>query len=214
MNLFFKTILFCLLKGCYFHGHDPQECPITRHIKDKEWQETREKRQERTRKKREFTESLGITYNEIYECEYKKLLREKADLRQFAQDRQPSFYRQTRGRQSVTCETILNGVLNDDLFGAVLVDIHVPKELHDKFSEFAPLFVTTSIPWEVIGDSMQQHWRDTQIFPDGEVRPFDEKTMLVGGMRAVRVLIATPLLKFYLEQGLVVDRVYEVYVLF
>ena len=41
-------------------------------------------------------------------------------------------------------------VQNNDCFGFAQVDIEVPKELHEKFSEMSPLFVVMEIPDEQI----------------------------------------------------------------
>ena len=164
----------------------------------------------RTRRKREFVESLGIKYIEIYECQYKHWKDNDAELNRFAHSREPVFFKRHRGSNRVTEDTIINSVMTDELFGAVLVDIHVPDALWDKFSECSLIFCTSTITWDMLSDDMKQHWRDTQIAPDGQVLPFPEKRVLVGGMRAARILLATPLLKFYLEQGLVVTKVHEV----
>ena len=49
-------------------------------------------------------------------------------------------------------------VLVDELFGFVLVDIHLPDELLEKFSEFSPLFIIDEVPKEQI----PQHMKDYQ----------------------------------------------------
>ena len=100
---------------------------------------------------------------------------------------------------------------DDHLFGAALVDIHVPESKYEEFKEFSPIFCTTTVPFDAIGDTMQEYWRTTQTTVDGEMRPFPEKELLVGGMKATKILLATPLLRFYLEHGLEVTKVYEVY---
>ena len=131
-------------------------------------------------------------------------------MRAFVHSNQPKFYQKHKSTNRVKDHTILNAVVNDELFGAVLVDIHVPESLYDTFSKFSPIFCTTTVPWEVIGDTMQQFWRETQTYADGNVKPFPEKHLLVGGMRASRILLSTPLLQFYLEKGLKVTKIYEV----
>ena len=197
--------------GCWFHNHDPNVCSINKQQQpDSKWAEIQKERQERTRKKKEFTQSLGITYIEIYECEYRRLLRNDATMRAFVNSNQPTFYQKHKSSYKVTEHTILEAVLNDEVFGAVLVDIHVPEALYDTFSEFSPFFCTTNVPWEVIGDTMQHYWRETQTNADGEMKPFPNKNLLVGGMRASRILLSTPLLHFYLEKGLKVTKIYEV----
>ena len=200
------------IHGCYYHAHDESVCPLTSKMdKDnKDWEETKTIRRERTRKKKEFTESLGIKYIEFYECEFIQMRRNDPELRAFLDTQTPTFYNKHKTSYRVTDNTILNSVVDEELFGAVLVDIHVPAERFEEFKEFSPIFCTTNVPWEVIGETMQTHWSETQRSPDNEVYPFPEQKLLVGGMRARNILLATPLLKFYLEKGLAVTKVHQV----
>ena len=49
-------------------------------------------------------------------------------------------------------------VLADELFGFLQVNIHVPDELLEKFSEFSPLFIID----EVSKNQIPQHMKDYQ----------------------------------------------------
>lgn len=66
----------------------------------------------------------------------------------------------------------------------------------------SPLFCTTDIPFDVIGPHMQNH-----------ANRFDLSTkplrLLVGGMRARQLLIATPLLRCYINHGLEITKIYQ-----
>jgi len=67
----------------------------------------------------------------------------------------------------------------------------------------SPLFCTTDVPFELIGEHMQDHVRRFEL----SKKP---RRLLVGGMRGRHMLIATPLLKWYLEHGMVVTKIYQV----
>ena len=54
-------------------------------------------------------------------------------------------------------EELCNEVMNRKLFRFLQVDIHIPDELVDKFSEFCPLFVVDSIPDESIPSHMKEY---------------------------------------------------------
>jgi hypothetical protein len=58
----------------------------------------------------------------------------------------------------------------------------------DYFNDFAPLFVTTEIPFEEFGDVMQNHVHQFNL----GTHP---RKLLISGLKAKRVLLATPLLK-------------------
>jgi hypothetical protein len=115
----------------------------------------------------------------------------------------------------MTESQILQGVLNETLFGCVEVEIYVPNEWakgfgkhtslspYEYFEEFSPLFCTSDIPFENWGELMQNYAISTHM----SLKP---RTLLVGGMKASKILLITPLLKWYMEQGLVVEKVYEV----
>jgi hypothetical protein len=70
-------------------------------------------------------------------------------------------------------------------------------------SEMAPLFCTTDVPFEVIGEHMQDHFNNNNI----STKP---RRLLVGGMKVEKMLIATPLLRWYLEKGLIITKIHLV----
>ena len=99
-----------------------------------------------------------------------------------------------------TMEDIIDDVVNDRLFGFVKVDIHVPDHLIEKFSEFPPLFKNVEITIDDIGDHMQTFCRSIE-------RKTGVKRSLISSMRAEGILLLTPLVKKYLEMGLIITRV-------
>ncbi|KAK3108402.1 hypothetical protein FSP39_007266 [Pinctada imbricata] len=95
----------------------------------------------------------------------------------------------------------------------VEVDIKVPEKWEgdfkhelspwDYFKEMSPLFCNTEVKFEDIGEHMQAHIKNERL----ATHP---RRLLVGGMKAEKILLATPLLKWYLEHGLKVTRIYQV----
>ena len=59
--------------------------------------------------------------------------------------------------QRYDTEELCNQAMKGTLFGFLQVDIHVPDELTDKFSEFCLLFVVDSVPDESIPSSMREY---------------------------------------------------------
>jgi len=72
------------------------------------------------------------------------------------------------------------------------VDIEVPEELHEKFSEMSPFFVVDEIS-EV--PEYIEYQEETGREEDKNSRK------LLGVMKAKRILLYTPLLKWYIEHG-------------
>ena len=62
-------------------------------------------------------------------------------------------------REAGKKDELIQNVLNDKLFGFFQVDIEVPEQLLDKFSELSPLFILSEVP----EDQIPQHMRDYKI---------------------------------------------------
>ena len=98
---------------------------------------------------------------------------------------------------------IIQNVLNDKLFGFFEVDIEVPEQKRKRFSEFCPLFILDEVPEEQI----PQHMKDYQINTGREKIKNNKK--LLGVMKAEKILIYSPLLKWYLNHGLQVTKIHR-----
>ena len=98
-------------------------------------------------------------------------------------------------------DKLIQNVLNDKLFGFFEVDIEVPEQNRKRFSEFCPLFILDEVPEEQI----PQHMKDYQI-NTGRKKIKNNKKLL-GVMKAEKILIYSPLLKWYLNHGLQVTKI-------
>ena len=116
--------------------------------------------------------------------------------------------RQSKYDKTVKTTTLIR------LFGMVECDIRVPDKwpsyfqhptmtTYQYFEEMSPLFCTTDVPFDLICEHMQDHVQRSEL----SEKP---RRLLVGGMRGREILIATPLLKWYLEHGMVVTKIYQV----
>ena len=100
-------------------------------------------------------------------------------------------------------EKICKDILDNTLFGFCQVDIHVPKHLKKKFSQFSLLFAIDSIPEELVPEHMKQYQKDT-----------GRKTLkgikkLLGVIKANKILLCTPMLKWYLDHGLEMTAIHK-----
>ena len=100
-------------------------------------------------------------------------------------------------------DEIILKVQNDELFGFFEVDLEVPDQLRDKFSEFCPLFVISEVPEERI----PQHMKDYKINTGRKMIKNNKK--LLGVMKTEKILIYSPLLKWYLSHGLHVTKIHR-----
>ena len=106
-------------------------------------------------------------------------------------------------RSSEEQDEIILKVLNDELFGFFEVDLEVPNQLRDKFSEFCPLFVISEVP----EDQIPQHMKDYKINTGRKMIKNNKK--LLGVMKAEKILLYSPLLKWYLNHGLQVTKIHR-----
>jgi hypothetical protein len=121
------------------------------------------------------------------------------------------------GEEKEKQENILMGVRSDQAFGFVEVDINVPPHLYQHFSEMTPLFKNTEIGFEHLSPLMQNNWTKlhTKTWTDqnGKVQTKTDNHVpqrkLIGSYHAEKILLYTPLLKWYLEHGLVVTKSYR-----
>ena len=100
-------------------------------------------------------------------------------------------------------DELIQNVLNDKLFGFFQVDIEVPEQLRKRFSEFSPLFVISEVP----EDQIPQHMQDYKI-NTGRKKIKNNKKLL-GVMKAEKILLYSPLLKWYLNHGLQVTKIHR-----
>ena len=103
---------------------------------------------------------------------------------------------------------IIQNVLNDKLFGFFEVDIEVPEQKRKRFSEFCPLFVISEVP----EDQIPQHMKDYKINTGRKMIKNNKK--LLGVMKTEKILIYSPLLKWYLNHGLQVTKNSQIYILY
>ena len=99
-------------------------------------------------------------------------------------------------------EEIKEQIQKEQVFGFVRCDVRVPDDKIEEFSEFPPVFKNTEITIADIGDHMQEYCRSTE-------RKTGVKRSLIGSMHAQNILLLTPLVKEYLDMGLIVENIEE-----
>ena len=177
--------------GCYFHGcpkcYDHEE---TNTLNGKTMGTLLENTRRNTAYLRRHVETV-----EMWECDWKEL-RDEPDVKIFLDI--PRHRKWT-----MTEQQILAAVIDGTLFGMVECDVRVPDNLREYFAEMQPVFKNTTVTRDDIGPYMRQYAEEHNIL----TKP---RRMLVGSFHGIKLLLTTPLLRWYLAHGLVVDRVYQV----
>ena len=183
--------------GCWYHGHN---CFLTKgcEINEKNGKSMTELYQETLQKQR-YIEELGYEYIGMWECEFRTQKHTDTAMKQFLQAQQSPLDKFSH----ITPQTIIQTVLDGELFGCIECDIRVPPHLHDYFSEMTPIFKNTAISRQDISPTMQQFAEENNFL----AKPMRS---LIGSMFGEKILLSTPLLKWYISHGLEVTRIYQV----
>ena len=183
--------------GCYWHGCKCQG-DTTNAVNGKTMAELRERTEAISTYLRKVLGEGHLV--EMWGCQWAAMKRNHPEIREFLRSR---FGRPLDRKLTLTEAEILEAVQNDTLFGIVECDIHVPDPLKAHFSEMPPVFKNTEISREDIGPFMKAFAEDNNIMP----KP---RRSLIGSFFATKIMLATPLLKWYLAHGLEVPKIYQV----
>ena len=112
--------------GCYWHGHN---CWLTKAVKDDKWHKSRQQKCDKTLETTQYLQSLGFSVVEMWECEFRKQMRNDSNLKAYIDSRLPKT-----PQRSVNESEILAGVRSGSLFGMIEVDISVPDQWPEYFS--------------------------------------------------------------------------------
>ena len=100
-----------------------------------------------------------------------------------------------------TQESLLDAILNDEVFGFVRCDIETPKEQIEQFGEFLfpPLFCRMQITPDMVSEYMKKRLieEDKSKYPKTIVQRFNAKD----------IYLMTPLVKFYASRGMKVSNI-------
>ena len=149
---------------------------------------------------------LGLDANSLYLfCSGQEMPYGKEKVFKCNTEAKPEQRPKGRGKalSSAEQDEIIQNVLNDKLFGFFEVDKEVPEQKRKRFSEFCPLFVIS----EVSEDQIPQHMKDYKINTGRKMIKNNKK--LLGVMKTEKILLYSPLLKWYLNHGLQVTKIHR-----
>ena len=180
-------------QGCFFHG-----CSCNREevnaVNGKPMAQLLAETRKTTAYLRHF-----VTVVELWECEWKEMRRTPA-VRKCVD---AAFPRRRHVQWTMTSQQILNGVRAGTVFGMIECDVRVPEALRAHFAEMQPVFKNIGMQREDLGPFMRRYAEEHDIMKT-------PRRMLVGSYCGDKILLATPLLRWYLDHGLEVLHVYQV----
>ena len=182
--------------GCFWHGHD---CGVD--VSAEVRGQTAQCRLADTLKKQEYLKQLGYRVVVMWECQWSKIVSFSVEIKSFLS----AYFGKVYGRMKdgMSTESILARVADGRLFGFVECDVSVPEDKLDYFSEMAPVFKNVDLSRE----HLSPHMRDFAEKFNFLKRP---QRYLVGSLRGEKILLLTELLRWYMEKGMAVTKVYKV----
>ena len=136
---------------------------------------------------------------ELWECEWKEMRRDPTVKKCM----DAAFPRRLHARWKMTSQPILSGVRAGTVFGMIECNICVPEELREHYAEMHPMFKNIRLIREDLGPFTRRCADEHNIMTTPQ-------RMLVGSYCGDKILLATPLLRWYLDHGLEVLHVYQV----
>ena len=114
-----------------------------------------------------------------------------------------AFPRRRHARWTMRSQQIKSGVRAGTVFGLIECDICVPEALREHFAEMQPVFKNIRLTRDDLGAFMRRYAEEHNIMTT-------PRRMLLGSFRGDKILLATPLLRWYQDHGLEVTHVYQV----
>ena len=189
--------------GCFYHFHD--QCQV---LSDNEKTAKRQLyARAHTDQKRKFLLEEGFKLVEIWECDFIANEKRRCSdyLSNYITTNYPSF-----GTECLSKSIIEIGVRSGKIFGLVECDICLEENkliggirAEEFYKDFPPIFCTTEVSMDSVGSTMNDYLISNNI----SLKP---RRQLVSGTKARKILLATPLLQWYLRNGFTMTHVYRV----
>ena len=186
------SVVFSILATDVIPTKMPTE-PCKRHICLKTFPTNIQKETEDNRKK---LEEEGFRVVKMRECEWWEI-RKQPEASCFLKT-----LKSVTPKQKLCFEKLLQGVQNETLYGFLIVDIHTPDELKEKFKDFPLTIKNSFISREDIGAYRQNVEEEHGIFKKPQ-------KYLIGSYFAEKFLFNSEMGKFYLEMKLKITKIYE-----
>ena len=183
--------------GCTWHGH-LDNCPITSKYPDQINPVSKKSfiaLNKNTQKINKYLrEIIKIRVIEIYECQWDHLKKCNKQIKKFLQKKNKNTFRK-KTLKGLSVQQICNLVQKEAIFGVVQCDIEVPEELREEFAEFPPIFKNVDISRKDIGEHMLKFAEDRNLLSQ-------PRRSMISSFFGKEILLATPLLKYYLQKDL------------
>ena len=139
----------------------------------------------------------GYNVEIIWEKDWQALLTQRPDIKSdLSQHRTHTHF-----KKHLTQDQIIQYIQDGHIFGFVKCDIECPDHLKEYFSEMTPILKNVDVCLDDVGEFMQEYAKQHNI----KDVPC---SLSIGSYFGKKIGLTTPLLKWYLEHGLVITLIY------
>ena len=179
-------MLYNTERGCYWHPCD--KCDTAFHSDE----QARILKARNDADRAEFLERHLDQYIIMEECVYRSQMQNDPAYTNF-------FWNKDR----ITENDIIQGILNGEVYGLCKVDITCPDDAKKKYLDlnFAPIFRHVEVTEEMLTEEYLKYARSRNA-----KFPLDPQLTLT--FNAQNIILATPLLKYYMDNGLKIEKVH------
>ena len=191
--------------GDYWHAHpdifpdENAQHPTRKHADKDNTPFTVKEIRDYDRQRLQYLQEKGYNVEIIWESNWNTLVESRPEIKTYISQLR-TF---THFKKTLSQDQIIQYIKDGHLFGFVECDIHTPEHLKEYFSEMTPIFKNTGVSLKDVGQQMQEYAKQHNI---KDV----PRRLLIGSYFGKKIGLATPLLKWYLEHGLVITRIYNV----
>jgi hypothetical protein len=193
-----KTGTVYQFHGRAFHGH---KCTLTKHINNHPYSGISfDDLAKDTRDKERYIRLHGFNLVTIKECEWDCILKSSQETKLFVQK---LLYRDMSSNVTMTEDQIIQAIQDKTFFGLIECDIEVPDHLRDHFSEMTPIFKNISLSSKDLFEPMKSY-----ATKNGHLT--NPQRLLIGSYFGNKILLMSPLAKWYLDHGLTITKIYQI----
>ena len=150
-----------------------------------------------------YLKDQNVTVIEMWECEWDALKRSVPQIRAFLEENMISLKSVFEGIKNIDEDIIIKKIQDDQFYGLVQCNIIVPKDLECYFSELPPIFKNTYVSIDDLGSHMKKYCIERKLMTQ-------PRRTLISSFYGKEILLATPLLKWYIEHGLKIEKIQQI----
>ena len=133
-------------------------------------------------------------------CEWEKIRRNNPEVKQYLKYRfYPENYKKLGN--ALSRKKMITALSNGSIFGLAMVDIKTPEYLKEYFSIMQPIVLNRIVKREDLGELMKKYCIENKQMS----RP---RKVLGQAFSAKNILLTTPLLKWYINKGMIVTKIH------